>query len=113
MGAPEAVRCWKPRTSGDAPAELTAAATLPPADRAAPLVEVASAYRRFSTAAPPALDQVSIRVAAGEAVGVVGESGSGKTTLARCLIGLERLDSGTIRWSGTEAGARRTQIPRL
>jgi len=30
-------------------------------------------------------------------VGLVGESGSGKTSIARCLLGLTRPDSGTLR----------------
>ena len=41
-----------------------------------------------------ALDDVYIRVGEGEAVGLVGESGSGKSTLLRCLMGLEKPDSG-------------------
>ncbi|QPK80649.1 ABC transporter ATP-binding protein [Schaalia sp. ZJ405] len=44
-----------------------------------------------------ALDGVSLDIQAGESVGIVGESGSGKTTLARCLIGLETPDGGSLR----------------
>jgi peptide/nickel transport system ATP-binding protein len=47
-----------------------------------------------------ALGGVSIEVRRGECVGVVGESGSGKTTFARCLVGLERPDSGSIEYLG-------------
>jgi peptide/nickel transport system ATP-binding protein len=53
-------------------------------------------------AGPRALDDVTIRLSRGESVGIVGESGSGKTTLARCLVGLERPDAGTITIDGVD-----------
>jgi peptide/nickel transport system ATP-binding protein len=74
------------------------------------LVVVTGARRRFRDDAPWALDDVSIVVGRGEAVGVVGESGSGKTTLARCLLGLERLDHGVVDWRRELPRARRAQI---
>ncbi|MCB0906043.1 MAG: ABC transporter ATP-binding protein, partial [Nocardioidaceae bacterium] len=45
-----------------------------------------------------AVDDVSLRLARGEVLGVVGESGSGKTTLGRALLGLVPATSGTITY---------------
>jgi branched-chain amino acid transport system ATP-binding protein len=47
-----------------------------------------------------ALEDVSLSVGAGEAVGLVGPNGAGKTTLFNCLLGLLRPDSGRIRFDG-------------
>lgn len=44
-----------------------------------------------------AVDDVSVRVAAGEVYGVLGPNGAGKTTLLRMLFGLIRPDSGSLR----------------
>jgi peptide/nickel transport system ATP-binding protein len=53
-----------------------------------------------------AVDDVSLRLAAGETLGLVGESGSGKTTLARLLLGLTAPDPGSaILLDGRELGA--------
>ena len=62
-------------------------------------------YRRRSHpfAAPVslrALDGVSLRVAAGETLGVVGESGCGKSTTGRLALGLETPDAGAVRFEG-------------
>ncbi|MGW4829243.1 nickel ABC transporter ATP-binding protein NikE [Amycolatopsis japonica] len=43
---------------------------------------------------------VSLQVRKDEIVALVGQSGSGKTTLARTLLGLQKPDSGTVRYDG-------------
>ncbi|HMJ03372.1 MAG TPA: ABC transporter ATP-binding protein, partial [Conexibacter sp.] len=46
------------------------------------------------------VDDVTVAVEAGEAVGIVGESGSGKTTLGRLLIGALEPTAGTVEVEG-------------
>ena len=65
---------------------------------ARPALEAVGIRKRYGR--KPALDDVSLRVAAGEAVAVVGENGSGKTTLLRVCAGVLRPDAGTVAAAG-------------
>lgn len=49
-----------------------------------------------------ALDDVAIRVGAGEVVAILGANGAGKTTLLNAVAGLLRPSSGSIRYRGAE-----------
>lgn len=49
-----------------------------------------------------ALSGVSLRVAAGEAVGLIGETGSGKSTFARAVLGLVHFSAGRVVIDGTD-----------
>src|SRR4029079_4292428 len=49
-----------------------------------------------------ALDDVSLRVAAGEIVGIAGPNGAGKSTLFDVLSGLQDPDAGTISIEGRD-----------
>ena len=69
------------------------------------------AVRYAGNGGPPgvAVDEVSLDVAEGEAVGLLGESGCGKTTLLLAILGLlppsARVVSGTVRFRGRELRA--------
>jgi peptide/nickel transport system ATP-binding protein len=77
------------------------APALAPARAVSPIVRTDAVAKRFGPVV--ALNGVSVDVNEGESVGIVGESGSGKTTFARCLLGLERPDRGTIEIAGIRA----------
>ena len=60
------------------------------------------------------LDQINLRIEAGEFVSVVGQSGTGKTTLVKILIGEELASSGQVLigdWDITKIG--KTEVPFL
>ena len=52
--------------------------------------------RRFAPGGAPAVEALSLDVAAGELLALVGASGSGKTTTLRMVAGYERPDGGSI-----------------
>lgn len=91
---------------------------------AAPLLSVTGLTRAFPVRGPAlsrrrtrtAVDGVGFELGRGETLGVVGESGSGKSTTARMILGLERVDSGTVLLDGVDVttvrGAARRALHR-
>jgi putative ABC transport system ATP-binding protein len=64
------------------------------------LTDVTKVYD--TTNAQPALNNVSLRIQAGEVVAVMGPSGSGKSTLLNLVAGLDRPSNGSIMVDGIE-----------
>jgi len=53
----------------------------------------------------PALEDLSTAVRAGVVTGLLGPSGSGKSTLIRSIVGVQVIDSGSVRVYGLDAGS--------
>ncbi|HEU5301757.1 MAG TPA: ATP-binding cassette domain-containing protein [Acidimicrobiia bacterium] len=64
------------------------------------LLEARGITKRF--AGITALDDVTLEVERGEAVGLIGPNGAGKTTFFNCLLGMLRPDSGRVHFDGRD-----------
>ena len=67
------------------------------------LIEFENVSFRYGNEGPPALDNVSFTIPAGNVFGIVGRSGSGKTTLTRLIQGLYPIQQGLVRIDGFDA----------
>lgn len=81
-------------------AERGAGTTDAPPPDTLPLISVRNLVKRYilrkTKAVLQAVGGVSLDIRPGETLGLVGESGSGKTTVGRCLLGLEKANSGEL-----------------
>ena len=94
-----------------------------PAEAAPPLLEIRNLVRTYRQGGGlfsrggrevKAVQSVSLSIPKGSSLALVGESGSGKTTMAKCVIGLERPDSGEILLDGAPmTGIARSQMRRF
>ncbi|HTU26334.1 MAG TPA: ATP-binding cassette domain-containing protein [Pirellulales bacterium] len=66
------------------------------------LAEVRQVTKHFRGQTAPAIDQLSLSIAAGEVTGLVGPDGAGKTTLIRLLAGLMLPSAGQITVCGDD-----------
>lgn len=61
------------------------------------MIQIENVHKSFDI---KVLEGITLDINQGDVVAVIGSSGSGKSTLLRCLIDLEKVDSGTILIEG-------------
>jgi len=65
-------------------------------------IEINNLTFRYDKDGPPILDNLSLKIRAGEFVAVVGKTGCGKSTLMRLLLGFEKAETGVIYYDGQD-----------
>lgn len=68
----------------------------------APVIDMRAVVKRFGSTV--ALDGLDLQVDAGEVHGFLGPNGAGKTTTLRILLGLLRIDAGSVEILGGDPG---------
>lgn len=78
-----------------------------------PIIEADGLTKRYAGQQRPAVDNLSLSVAAGEVFGFLGENGAGKTTTIKMLTGLIPPTSGAARIGGFDMHAQPLAAKRL
>jgi len=63
---------------------------------------LSNASFKYGRGEPYVFENVSLSIGAGESVALVGVSGAGKTTLIKCMLGLIKLNKGSVLINGTD-----------
>ncbi|URZ02480.1 ABC transporter ATP-binding protein [Clostridium felsineum] len=64
------------------------------------LLEIKNLVKRYGDFL--AIDNVNLNIEEGEILGFLGPNGAGKTTIINCIIGLNKIDSGSIKIFGMD-----------
>jgi ABC-type multidrug transport system fused ATPase/permease subunit len=76
-----------------------------------PSVQLNAVCVTYPGATAPALDGVTLSIAAGESVGLVGRSGAGKSTLADVVLGVLEPDAGSAALGGLNPSGATSRWP--
>jgi len=71
-------------------------------DRISGTIEVSNVSFRYREDMPLILDDLSLKIKAGQYVAIVGETGCGKSTLMRILLGFEKPQKGAVYYNGKD-----------
>lgn len=71
-------------------------------DRLSGGIEISNVSFRYSENMPLVLDDLSLKIRAGQYVAIVGETGCGKSTLMRILLGFEKPQKGAVYYDGKD-----------
>ncbi len=76
------------------------------------MLELADVYAGYGTGR--VIQGISLRVGAGEVIGLLGRNGAGKTTTLKSILGVVRVQSGSVRFADREISRWPAhKIPRL
>ncbi len=75
------------------------------------LIEVEKLYKRYRDGV--VVGPITLRTPRGVIYGLVGPNGSGKTTTIRCMLGLQRPSSGTIRIADLDPTSQAKELMRI
>lgn len=65
-------------------------------------VEMSNVTFAYDEDSPPVIKDLSLRIKAGEYIGIVGSSGCGKSTLLKLILGFEKPQTGRIYYDGRD-----------
>ena len=65
-------------------------------------IELNNVYFRYSNSSPYIINNMSLKIKAGEYVAIVGKTGCGKSTLMRLLLGFEKPEKGAVYFDGKD-----------
>ena len=66
------------------------------------MLEIRNLHFRYSRRSPMVLDGVDLELKDGEIGILLGKNGSGKTTLFKTILGIQKPESGSIRFDGED-----------
>ena len=86
--------------------------SLPPAQTSAALAVATNAVEvrglRVQRGKTDVFDGLDLDIPRGQITGLLGPSGCGKTTLMRSIVGVQKVDGGTVTVLGAPAGSPRS-----